>query len=67
MDGYERGTWARYRVLLDGGLVRVWVDGRPLMEVTCEHPLTSGRIGFRDFRRGTSVSIRNKQDSQPVL
>jgi hypothetical protein len=65
MDGYERGTWARYQVLVDGGLVRVRIDGRPLMQVSYEDPLTSGRFGFRNFRKGTSILVRDLRVMRP--
>lgn len=66
MDGYEPGAWARYQVLVDGGLVRVFIDGRPLLEVTYEQPLTGGRFGFRNFRRDTSVMVRRLRVTRPA-
>jgi hypothetical protein len=67
MDGYERGTWAHYQVLVVGGLVRVFIDGRPLFEVTYTDSLTRGRMGFRNFRKDTSVLVRNLSVSRPEM
>ena len=58
MDGCVLGAWWRYRVLVDGKLVRVWCDGRLLHEVVDPTPLSRGRVGFRNFRRDTSVEVR---------
>ncbi len=57
-DGYELGEWMRYQVLVDGHLVRVWGNGRLLHEVTDPEPLGRGRIGFRNFGRGTGLEVR---------
>jgi hypothetical protein len=57
-DGYELGRWMRYQVLVDGHLIRVWADGRLLHEVIDPDPLTRGRIGFRNFGRGTAIEVR---------
>jgi len=66
MDGYVLGEWARYQVLVDGGLVRVFMDGRLLHEVTYHEPLTSGKLGLRNFGRGSSVQVRNLKVSRPA-
>lgn len=65
MDGYERGTWARYQVQVDGGLVRVFINRTLLYEVTYRDPLIRGRMGFRNFRKQTSVLVRNLRVLRP--
>ncbi|MFO7967175.1 MAG: DUF1961 family protein, partial [Archaeoglobaceae archaeon] len=35
-DGYTIGKWMHYQVVVDGGLIRVFADGRLLHEVTGE-------------------------------
>lgn len=58
MDNCELGAWCRYRVLVDGKLIRVWCDGRLVHEVLDATPLKRGRLGFRNFRGGTSIEVR---------
>ncbi|MEA3401052.1 MAG: DUF1961 family protein [Armatimonadota bacterium] len=65
VDGYRLGEWMRYQVLVDGGLVRVFADGTLLHEVTYEEPLRRGRIGFRNFGRGSSLQVRGLSASRP--
>lgn len=66
MDGYRLGEWMRYQVLVDGGLVRVFADGRPLLEVTYDRPLRRGKLGLRNFGRGSAIEIRNLRVSRPA-
>ncbi len=66
MDGYVLGQWQRYQVLVDGPLIRVWVDGRLLHEVTDDTPMTRGRVGFRNFRADTAVEVRNLRAIRPA-
>ena len=66
MDGYVLGDCQRYQVLVDGGLIRVWADGRLLHEVTDPNPLTRGRIGLRNFMADTAIEIRNLRVLRPV-
>lgn len=66
MDGYRLGEWMRYQVLVDGGLVRVFADGTPLLEVTYDQPLRRGKLGLRNFGRGSAIEIRNLRVSRPA-
>ncbi len=64
-DGYEVGEWMRYRVIVDNGIVRIFGDDRLLHEYIDKEPLHSGRFGFRNFRPGTSMQIRNLRVAKP--
>ena len=64
-DGYVLGQWQRVQVLVAGGLVRVWADGKLLHEVTDPQPLTSGRLGFRNFAAGTAIEVRDLRAIRP--
>ncbi len=66
MDGYRLGEWMRYQTLVDGGLVRVFADGKLLLEVTCEQPLRGGKMGLRNFGRGSAIQVRNLRVSRPA-
>ncbi|MFP3903249.1 MAG: DUF6250 domain-containing protein, partial [Armatimonadota bacterium] len=64
-DAYTIGEWMHYQVVVDGGLVRVFADGRLLHEVTDRTPLTSGRFGFRNFASDTDLQVRNPSVVRP--
>ena len=66
MDGYRLGEWMRYQALVDGGLVRVFADGKLLLEVTYRQPLPRGKLGLRNFRPGSAIMIRNLRVSRPA-
>jgi hypothetical protein len=73
------GTWHNVRAELNGGRIRVWLDGaeKPLIDYTDAAPLASGSSGFRTFqvdaavrqirvRRGDVVEDISMEYSRPV-
>jgi len=63
----EPGRWNDVKVQLDGGRIRVWLDGaaEPQIDFTDEKPLPAGSLGFRTFQVDAAVrQIRLRRDRE---
>ena len=51
---YDASRWHRLQAEVEGGTLRVSLDGKPVGEVTDPHPLPAGRAGLRSYEVNAS-------------